>query len=75
MKQKVIRVGRHSHAVIVPAEFIHALGIKKGDMVRVKTNRVTGRVTLQFIGAIQLALPSTVMKRKSSAAPRRKIKS
>lgn len=59
MKQKIIKAGLHSHAVIVPATFIHALGIKKGDMVEVKTNRVTGIVTLKFQGAVQLPLPAS----------------
>ena len=35
MKHKVIRAGLHSLAVIIPASFTHALGIKKGDRLAI----------------------------------------
>lgn len=59
MSHKIIRAGKHSLAVIVPAYFIHSLGIKAGDSVRVKTNIHRGLVQLEFTGAMQLSLPTT----------------
>lgn len=59
MIHRVIRSGKSSLAVIVPARFIHALGIKAGDKVKVATNIEKGTVHLHFSGAIQLHLPSS----------------
>jgi antitoxin component of MazEF toxin-antitoxin module len=63
MVQKVIRAGRSSLAVIVPADFIHSLGIKPGDKVHVMTNIDKGTVNIRFSGAIQLRLPSSRSKK------------
>lgn len=63
MKQKVIRAGLHSLAVIIPAPFIHALGIKKGDSVEVATYQESGKVMMKFHGAIQLPLVETSKKK------------
>lgn len=63
MYQKIIRAGRHSLAVIIPANFIHALGIKAGDSVNVKTFPETGKVMVQFKGMLQLLLPTSVEKK------------
>lgn len=59
MLQKVIRAGRHSLAVIVPAKFIHSLGIKAGDKVHVQPDIGKGTVRLRFTGAMQLPLPTS----------------
>jgi antitoxin component of MazEF toxin-antitoxin module len=59
MQQKITRSGKHSLAVIIPAKFVHYLGIAPGDNVRVRTNLDKGTVNLKFTGAIQLRLPST----------------
>lgn len=56
MKQKVIRAGRHSLAVIIPAAFIHAVGVKAGDNVDVHPLPERGRVVMQFKGSIQLQI-------------------
>lgn len=56
MKQKVIRAGKHSLAVIIPAVFIHAVGVKAGDFVEIHTFPENGRVSLHFSGALQLPL-------------------
>ncbi|OGG26382.1 hypothetical protein A2960_03570 [Candidatus Gottesmanbacteria bacterium RIFCSPLOWO2_01_FULL_39_12b] len=56
MKQKVIRAGKHSLAVIIPADFIHALGIKASSYVEVQTQIDKGNVSLHFSGAQQLPL-------------------
>ncbi len=56
MTQKVIRSGKHSLAVIVPAPFVHSLGVKAGDSVNVFTNMEKGTVNLKFSGAVQLPL-------------------
>ncbi len=67
MLHKVIRSGKSSLAVIVPAGFVHALGVKAGDKVKVATNSEKGTVHLQFSGAIQLHLPaSQSVKKKNS---------
>lgn len=62
MMQKIIRAGKHSIAVIIPAPFVHALGIKPGDRVRVVPNIETGKVSLSFSGAVQLSLPTAERK-------------
>lgn len=54
--QKIIRSGKHSLAVIIPAPFVHSLGIKAGDDVSVFTNIEKGIVNLKFTGAVQLPL-------------------
>lgn len=56
MKQKVIRAGRHSLAVIIPAAFTHAVGVKAGDRVEVRQYPENGRVSLHFKGNLQLPL-------------------
>lgn len=43
-------------AVIVPAPFVHSLGIKAGDCVDVFPNLEEGIVNLKFTGAVQLPL-------------------
>lgn len=43
-------------AVIVPAPFVHSLGVKAGDNVTVFTNLEKGIVNLKFTGAVQLPL-------------------
>lgn len=58
MKQKVIRAGKYSLAVIIPARFVRGLGIEPGDDVKVEINIDKGIVRLKFTGAIQLALPT-----------------
>ena len=58
MQQKVIRAGKHSLAVIIPAPFVHSLGIKAGDKVAVKSDIEKGIVRLKFVGAMQLRLPA-----------------
>lgn len=56
MRQKVIRAGRSSLAVIIPAPFAHLLGVKAGDDVFVKTNLEKGNVIIKFAGTLQLPL-------------------
>ncbi len=65
--QKIVRIGRSSLAVIIPADFIHALGVKAGERVRVQTHPDNGKVLIQFSGAIQLALPTSKNLKKSHA--------
>lgn len=56
MEQKVIRVGRNSLGVIIPALFTHALGVKAGDKVSVYSQLDEGTVRLKFKGNMQLSL-------------------
>lgn len=58
MMQKIIRSGKHSLAVVIPAPFVHSLGIKPGDTVNVFANIEDGIVDLKFTGAVQLPLLS-----------------
>lgn len=55
MQQKLIRAGKHSLAVIIPAYFIHALGIKAGDSVFVTTDMNKASVKITFSGNLQLS--------------------
>jgi len=64
MKQKIIRAGRHSLAVIIPAKFIHSLGIKAGDLVLVEPHLDKGTVDLHFTGSLQLPLISSSKNKK-----------
>lgn len=56
MRQKVTRSGKHSLAVVIPAPFVHSLGVKPGDDVDVFTHIEKGIVNLKFSGAVQLPL-------------------
>jgi hypothetical protein len=58
MSQKIIKVGTHSLAVIIPAEFVHSLGLRSGDYVKVVIDKEKGKVTLIFSGVLQLSLAS-----------------
>ncbi|OGG00748.1 hypothetical protein A3D78_01895 [Candidatus Gottesmanbacteria bacterium RIFCSPHIGHO2_02_FULL_39_14] len=66
MKQKIIKAGPFSLAVVIPAVFIHALGINKGDTVIVETDSIKGIVKMRFKGSLlQLSLPESKIKKKS----------
>lgn len=65
MLQKIIRSGKHSLAVIIPAPFVHSLGIKAGNSVSVFTNIEDGIVTLKFTGAVQLPLSLKSLPKKN----------
>jgi antitoxin component of MazEF toxin-antitoxin module len=66
MLQKVIRAG-NSTAVTVPAQFVKKVGIKIGDTVKVRLNLEKGLVTYTFSGVRQLALRSSLFKKKKSS--------
>lgn len=51
-----MRSGKHSLAVIIPAPFVHSLGIKAGSSADVFTNIEKGIVSFKFSGAVQLPL-------------------
>lgn len=60
MKQKIFRAGPHSLAVVIPAGFRNALGIKKGDYVDVDADSEKALVKLHFKGNLQqLVLPQS----------------
>jgi len=65
MKHKVIRAGKHSLSVVIPAMFVHALGISAGDEVQVTSSVDTGRVIYQFRGSMQLPLIASSKKSNS----------
>lgn len=56
MQHSIIRSGRHSLAVIIPAKFVQALGIKAGDKTQSQVNIAKGKISFQFTGAMQLPL-------------------
>lgn len=60
--KKIIRAGKHSLAVIIPADFAHSLGIKSGDSVKVMTSLDKGLMSVFFSGAVQLKLPTASHK-------------
>lgn len=55
MQSKLLRHG-HSSAVIVPAEFLRKLSIKKGDRVEMKFEYGPAKVILSFPEARQMRL-------------------
>lgn len=57
MKQKIIKAG-NSLVVVIPSQFAKNMGLKKGDLVRVKGNISKGQVSYFFTGAQQLSLTS-----------------
>jgi antitoxin component of MazEF toxin-antitoxin module len=63
MIQKVIRLGTHSLAVTIPADFVHSLGVKAGDGVKVETDKENGKMSLCFSGVMQLSFTSRVNKK------------
>lgn len=62
-KQKIIRTG-NSLAVTIPARFVHMVGIKAGQEVRVKLDPATGQVVYTFSGSKQLPLSQNFIKKK-----------
>ena len=63
MEQKVIKAG-NSTAVVVPAEFVRAIGVKIGENVAVEYFIDQGRVEYQFAGVKQLPLSSELTKKR-----------
>jgi antitoxin component of MazEF toxin-antitoxin module len=55
MNQKVMRVG-NSTGVTIPAKFVKTVGIKPGDLVKVRTVLEKNQVVYSFKGAKQLSL-------------------
>ena len=62
MKQKIMQIG-NSLGVTVPVDFVKAVGIKAGDMVKVKKRPETGEVIYKFSGIQQLMIASDILKR------------
>lgn len=63
MAQKVFRTG-NSLAVTIPARFAQDLGIRAGDRVKVRVERVGGKITYHFSGAQQLPLSNDFLSRR-----------
>jgi len=57
MQQKVLRTG-NSLAVTIPSRFAKIMGVKPGDLVRVKAELRKSMLTLTFSGSGQLSLLS-----------------
>lgn len=55
MPQRVLKTG-NSLAVTIPSKFVKALGIKRGDPVRIEKRIDKGSITLHFQGAQQLPI-------------------
>jgi len=62
--RKIIKVGLHSLAVIIPADFVHSLGLRAGDKVKIQIDKTKGKISLFFSGIKQLPLPTPFKKRK-----------
>lgn len=67
MWHKIIKVGRSSLAVIIPAEFVRALGIKVGDKVKIISKIEKGMIYLKFSGVLQLRLPTEKTSKNDKA--------
>lgn len=63
MKQKIIQSG-NSAAVVVPASFTKAVGVKIGDEVDVCSDPSRGEVIYRFTGIKQLSINSSLTKRR-----------
>lgn len=59
MKQKVLRAGKSSLAVTIPANLVHALGVKPSDTVEVITSPQHAKMSIYFKGTRQLPLPQS----------------
>lgn len=64
--QKVLRLG-NSLAVVIPAKFVEAVGIHKGDLVKVLKKPESGKISFIFKGAKQLPLQLTSKRTKLSS--------
>ncbi len=62
-KQKIIRTG-NSLAVTIPSDFVKTVGVKAGQIVQVKIEPETGKVSYIFSGSRQLPLASNFTKRR-----------
>jgi antitoxin component of MazEF toxin-antitoxin module len=62
-KQKIIRTG-NSLAVTIPSDFVKTVGVKAGQVVKVKVEPESGQVTYTFSGSRQLALTSNFVKKR-----------
>ena len=65
----MIKIGRSSLGVIIPADFIHSIGVKSGDMVKVHTNPTHGK--LKLLG--KHGAPPSGMGERASASKREKF--
>lgn len=54
-RKKIIKTG-NSLAITIPADFVHALGLKAGQMVSVEVKPEEGRMSCVFSGSKQLSL-------------------
>lgn len=65
MAQKVIKTG-NSAAVTIPANFIKDLGIRIGDLVKVKLDPENNKIVYLFSGTKQLPLSESFLKKKKA---------
>jgi len=63
--QKVFRSG-NSLAVVIPSDFVHLLGVKPGDTVKVVTESEKGKIVYFFSGSLQMSLSEMFKKKKKS---------
>lgn len=63
MVQKVIKSG-NSLAVTIPKKFVTAMGIHKGDDVKIEKRLDRGALILHFSGALQMALNGSILTRR-----------
>lgn len=57
IESRIIRCG-NSSAVVVRSEFMRALNLKRGDLVRIKYDEQKGLMSIHFPAARQLRLAS-----------------
>jgi len=62
-RQKIIRSG-NSLVVTIPSRFVHAIGIKTGQEVKVEVLPEVGQVVYTFSGTKQLPLSKNFVKKR-----------
>lgn len=62
-KQKVLKTG-NSLAVTIPSDFVHTVGIKTGQQVKVEVLPEAGQVVYTFTGSKQLPLANNFIRKK-----------
>ena len=61
MSQRILKTG-NSLAVTIPSKFVKALGIKRGDEVKIERRIDKGSLTLHFRGAQQLPIAEDIFQ-------------
>lgn len=61
MSQRVLKTG-NSLAVTIPSKFVKALGVRRGDEVKIEKRIDKGSLTLHFKGVQQLPITEDIFQ-------------